>query len=63
MTESSLKRSFGNLLTLYSFDTYQMDDYSDIDYGMDTGKKLERRKTVFPEDCKRAFEMGKMLAG
>ncbi|MGA2141832.1 MAG: flavodoxin family protein [Brevinematales bacterium] len=62
MTESSLKRSFGNLSTLFSYDTYQMDDYSDIDYGMDIGKKLERRKTVFPEDCKRAYEMGNKLS-
>ena len=56
-----VKRIFGNVETLYIFDTYQMDDYKNIDYWMDIDKKRERRKTVFPKDCEKAFELGMKL--
>lgn len=59
--ETTIQRTFGNVETLHSFDTYQMDDYTNIDYSMDIGKKQERRKTEFPKDCEKAFEMGKKL--
>jgi hypothetical protein len=29
----------------------------------DSGKKAKRRKEVFPEDCRKAFDMGVRLAG
>lgn len=53
---------FGNLEVLHSFDTYQMTDYSNIDYTyLDSVKKKERRDTVFPLDCDKAYEMGMRL--
>ena len=58
-----LKMIFGNSETLSCYDTYQFDDYSKI-YAprWDPAKKAKRRAEVFPEDCKRAFEMGVGLA-
>ncbi len=63
-TESNdaiIRRIFGNLETVYCFDTYQMDDYTGIEYGIDIEKKRERRKSEFPKDCEKAFEMGRKL--
>lgn len=58
-----LKMIFGNSETLSCYDTYQFDDYSKI-YAprWDPAKKAKRRAEVFPEDCRRAFEMGVGLA-
>ncbi len=61
--EAIIRRTFGNIETLYCFDTYQMDDYTNIEYSMDIDKKRLRRKTEFPKDCEKAFEMGKKIAG
>jgi multimeric flavodoxin WrbA len=57
--ERFLQRIFGSCETLLSFDTYQFEDYSKV-YAprFDPGKKLKRRKEVFPQDCRKAFEMG-----
>jgi multimeric flavodoxin WrbA len=60
--EESFRNTFGSTKAIYCFDTYQMDNYQGIDYAMDIEKKRERRKNVFPSDCKNAYEMGKMLA-
>ena len=49
---------------LVSGDTLQVADYSKLDWEwsmFDPEKKKERRETVFPEECKKAFEMGKDL--
>lgn len=57
-----LKHIFGNSEKLISTSTYQFDDYSK--YAMtyfDGNKRLKRRETVFTEDCKKAFELGKRL--
>lgn len=58
-----LKMIFGNSETLSCYDTYQFDDYSKV-YAprWDPEKKAKRRAEVFPEDCKRAFELGERLA-
>jgi len=58
-----LKMIFGNSESLSCYDTYQFDDYSKV-YAprWDPEKKAKRRKEVFPDDCRRAFEMGKRLA-
>jgi len=57
--EMFLKLTFGNLESLFSFDTYQFKDYSKVvvDY-FDHDTKLKRRKEVFPRDCEKAFNMG-----
>ena len=62
MHEFILKMIFGNSESLSCHDTYQFDDYSKV-YAprWDPEKKARRRAEVFPEDCRRAFEMGKRL--
>ena len=61
--EFILKMIFGNSKTLSCYDTYQFDDYSKVFAPRwDPEKKAKRRAEVFPDDCRRAFEMGKRLA-
>lgn len=58
-----LTRIFGSAERLCSFDTYQFDDYSKVVAPrFDPAAKSERRKKVFPEDCRKAFELGARLA-
>jgi len=55
-------RTFGRSESLAVTSTYQFDDYSK--YAMtlfDGAKRLKRRETVFVEDCKKAFLLGKRL--
>jgi len=57
-----MKRIFGSYVSLAATATYQFDDYSK--YAMtyfDGKKRLKRRETVFVEDCKKAFVLGKQL--
>lgn len=63
-TEASLRNILGSAETLCSYDTCQFPDYSKVimEY-MDPAKKAERRETVFPDDCRKAFELGRRLAG
>jgi Multimeric flavodoxin WrbA len=63
-TASSLARTFGVASEiLCCFDTYQFPDYGKVimEY-MDAAKKAEQRNTVFPEDCRRAVQLGEQLA-
>jgi multimeric flavodoxin WrbA len=63
ITEEYLRKVFGNSESLLCFDTYQFDDYSKIDQDrFDVAKKAARRREHFPDDCRRAFEMGARLA-
>ena len=58
-----LKMLFGASESLFSFDTYQFEDYSKVDVeAFDPEKKAQRRKEVFPLDCQKAFEMGAKFA-
>ena len=53
-----------NVFTLYACDTHQFDDYSKYECSLfDAGHKAEIRKTQFPADLAKAFEMGKTIAG
>ncbi|WP_313559865.1 flavodoxin family protein [Ruminiclostridium cellobioparum] len=65
VAENALNRILGQCETLYVTDTYQFEDYSKYETsGMDQAAKAKRRQEVFPEDCKKAFEMGlKFTAG
>jgi len=62
------KRFLGNVFgktpeSLMSFNTYQFDDYSKIDQERFSEEvKAARRKEFFPQDCEKAFEMGKRFA-
>ncbi len=54
---------FGNTESLYSFDTYQFEDYSKVvAERFDPEQKARRRKEVFPKDCEKAFDLGARLA-
>ena len=51
---------------LVSGDTLQLKDYGKTDWPwtlFDPEAKKERRETVFPEECRKAFAMGAALAG
>jgi multimeric flavodoxin WrbA len=62
-TESSIRLIFGNVSTFYGFDTYQIDDYSGVEYKyLNADKKREKRDNEFPNDCEKAFEFGSKLA-
>lgn len=63
INENMLQRVFGASETLCSFDTYQFEDYSKVVANrFDPEKKAKRRQEVFPNDCKKVFEMGVKFA-
>ncbi|MFP5214088.1 MAG: flavodoxin family protein [Acidobacteriota bacterium] len=62
-TQGTLTRVFGNCDILLSTDTYQFSDYSKyLSTCWDAEAKKKRREEVFPQDCKRAFDLGAKLA-
>lgn len=62
-TEMAMKRTFGASESLFVTNTYQFDDYSKYETSaFNEEEKAKRRKEVFPEDCKKAFEMGVRFA-
>jgi multimeric flavodoxin WrbA len=62
LNEHVLSRTFGHAESLFSFETLQFEDYSKVVFSYcDPEERKERRKTVFPQDCKRAFELGARL--
>ena len=53
---------FGPTEILYSFDTYQFNDYSRYDAAMlPEEHKARMRETQFPKDLQKAYELGKRL--
>ena len=61
-SQGSLSRVFGNCELLLCTDTYQFSDYSKyVSTSWDPEAKKKRREEVFPQDCKRAFELGAKL--
>ncbi|MDK2825878.1 MAG: hypothetical protein PWQ63_540 [Methanolobus sp.] len=61
--EMLLQRFFGYAESLYSFDTYQFDDYSKyVSTAFNAEEKAKRREEEFPKDCAKAFEMGVRFA-
>jgi multimeric flavodoxin WrbA len=61
--ENILNRIFGRTESLCSCETLQFADYGKVvfDY-CDPEERRMRHKTVFPEDCRKAFELGARLA-
>jgi len=54
---------FGACELLFSTDTLQYDDYDKYESAMfDKVAKSKRHAEIFPEDCKRAFELGIRMA-
>lgn len=61
--ENLMKIFFKDCATLLSTDTLQVKDYGKYHLASFDGKeKLLRRETVFPKDCRKAFELGVKLA-
>jgi hypothetical protein len=61
--ERILRVIFGSSESIFSFDTYQFEDYSKVvAERFDPAKKAKRRKEIFPKDCEKAFEMGAKFA-
>jgi multimeric flavodoxin WrbA len=57
-----LDRTFGHSESLCAFETLQFEDYDKVVFSyFNPAARRERRTTVFPEDCKRAFELGVRL--
>jgi hypothetical protein len=58
MTKMTLERHFGACELLLSTDTLQYNDYDRYESErFDKEAKAKRHAEVFPEDCKRAFEL------
>lgn len=63
MNENFLSMIFGPTKTLCSFETLQFEDYDKVVFSyFDPEERRERRRTVFPEDCRKASELGATLA-
>jgi multimeric flavodoxin WrbA len=62
LTGMLLERIFGSSEWLTVTDTLQFDDYAKyVSSAFDPAAKAQRRQEVFPEDCKKAFALGKRL--
>jgi len=63
LNENILRRTFGRSETLCSFETLQFEDYDQVVFSyFDPAERRERHRTVFPEDCRKAFALGTRLA-
>ena len=63
LTKTVLQTHFGACELLLSTDTVQYDDYDKYESErFDKNAKAKRHAEVFPEDCKRAFELGVRIA-
>jgi multimeric flavodoxin WrbA len=64
LNENVLTRTFGEKAeTLCSFETLQFEDYDKVVFNyFDPEERKDRRRTVFPDDCRKAFELGARLA-
>ena len=61
---NTFSRFVGPTQTLVAGDTLQLDDYSKLDWEgsiFDSEAKKRRHETVFPLECKKAFDMGVQL--
>lgn len=62
-TKMSLETIFGECEVLLSTDTLQYNNYDKYEHEIfDKEEKLNRHKEVFPQDCERAFELGRKIA-
>ncbi|HZK29807.1 MAG TPA: flavodoxin family protein [Methanoregula sp.] len=57
-----LARTFGYTESLFSFETLQFEDYDKVVFSyFDPEERRKRRRTIFPKDCERAYELGARL--
>jgi len=60
--EHLLKRIFGQAESLCSYETLQFEDYGRVVFEYaDPEVRRERNRSVFPEDCRKAFDLGARL--
>lgn len=60
--EQTLSRMFGACESFFSNETLQFEDYTKVVFSyFSSEERVERHTNVFPQDCKRAFEMGVTL--
>jgi multimeric flavodoxin WrbA len=60
LNENVLGRTFGYAESLFSFETLQFEDYGKVVFNYtDPEARKKRRKTVFPKDLEKAYELGK----
>jgi multimeric flavodoxin WrbA len=63
LNERVLRIVFGSSESLFSCDTYQVEDYSAVVAPrFDPAKKAKRRVDVFPLDCEKAYALGAKFA-
>jgi hypothetical protein len=63
LNENVLSRTFGQSESLCSFETLQFEDYDKVVFSyFDPEERQARHRTFFPEDCRKAFELGARLA-
>jgi multimeric flavodoxin WrbA len=63
LNESVLNRTFGHAESFFSFETLQFEDYDKVVFNyFDPEERKERRRNIFPRDCRRAYELGARLA-
>lgn len=63
MMKMAMENHFGACELLLSTDTLQFSDYDEYESeAFDKEAKIKRHAEVFPEDCKRAFELGVRMA-
>lgn len=61
-TKMSLETILGECEMLLSTDTLQYKDYDKYEHEIfDKEEKVKRHKEVFPQDCERAFELGRRI--
>jgi DNA polymerase III epsilon subunit family exonuclease len=62
LNEAVLGRTFGASTTLCSYETLQFEDYEKVVFNyFDPKERMKRRNTVFPDDCRKAFDVGARL--
>jgi multimeric flavodoxin WrbA len=60
--EQTLSRMFGACESFFFNETLQFEDYAKVVFSyFSSEERVERHTNVFPQDCKRAFEMGVTL--
>jgi multimeric flavodoxin WrbA len=60
--ESLMRRIFGHSESMMSYDTYQFQDYSKVvATKFDVNQKEKHRREFFPDDCRKAYDMGAAL--
>lgn len=63
LNENALTRIFGQSESFCSFETLQFEDYDKVVFNyFDPEARKERRRTVFPEDCRKVFDLGVKMA-